>query len=109
MGTPAHEIIHALGYDHMHNDEKRDNFVKIELDNVEASMRHNFDKVDPKLFGSFNTAYDYRSVMHYDRKSFSTNGLDTIVPLDPAFLDIIGKNQFGDADATRLKNMYQCA
>jgi choriolysin H len=105
---PAHEMIHALGFNHMQNDQDRDNFITVHPENVSPEFEFVLGKVDPKLFGSFNTPYDLRSIMHYGKDAFSVNGLNTIVPLDPAFLDIIGNSPFSEGDATRLNNMYQC-
>lgn len=57
-GTPAHEAIHALGYDHMHNHIDRDNYVTIHWENIDADMAYNFETVDPQWFDNFGTGYD---------------------------------------------------
>jgi Astacin (Peptidase family M12A) len=71
-------------------------------------MRFNFDKVNPAVFGNFDTSYDYMSVMHYPRWAFSTNGRDTMVPLDRRYLDYIGSPELSEGDVTRINNMYEC-
>jgi hypothetical protein len=107
MGTVMHEFIHVLGFDHMHNHAERDNFVNIHFENVEPGMEHNFDKVS-SAFGNFNTSYDYTSLMHYPKWAFTKNGLDTIVPIDKGFSDIIGSRALSPGDVQRIKNMYKC-
>jgi Astacin (Peptidase family M12A) len=108
QGTGAHEAIHALGYDHMHNSIDRDDYVRVLWENIDPPLAFNFEKVDPNHFNNFNTPYDLRSVMHYPRWAFSNNGQNTIEPHDRAYLNIIGEGQFNDGDALRLNRMYQC-
>jgi hypothetical protein len=73
-GTIQHELIHALGFDHMQSHKARDNFVTIVRENIKQGAGGNFDKVNPKLFGNFDTPYDYGSVMHYSPNAFTKNG-----------------------------------
>lgn len=53
LGTVVHELIHALGYDHMHNHADRDQFVDIKWANIGAHWVPNFEKVNPKIFSNF--------------------------------------------------------
>lgn len=59
-GLMVHEMIHALGYDHMHNAIERDDFVQVMWNNIEPNMQHNFERVNPNLFNNFGTPYDLR-------------------------------------------------
>ena len=48
-------------------------------------MKGNFKKYRRSFIDSLNIPYDYRSLMHYDDKSFSKNpklGLQTIITKD---------------------------
>lgn len=58
----------------------RDDYVKIEWDNITPGMEHNFNKYNSSVVSHFNTTYDYGSVMHYGAFGFSKNGNATIVP-----------------------------
>lgn len=107
-GAPAHEAIHALGFDHMHNHVDRDRYVQIRLENVEPNFRYAFNKVDPRWYSSYGTPYDLLSVMHYPKWAFSMNGQDTIVPYDQNYLRKIGAGSISSGDIQRLKNMYLC-
>lgn len=107
-GIAVHEYIHALGYDHMHNAIDRDNFVQIFLQNVSPDFRFAFDRVDPQWFDNFGTPYDLLSVMHYPRWAFSVNGLDTIIPINRNYIDLIGASALSPGDVLRLNRMYQC-
>lgn len=82
-GTIVHEIMHALGFLHEQNRPDRDNFVRIERNNIDPSFRDQFDKSSDA--NTFNTPYDFGSIMHYDEFSFGrrVNGrrLQTIFPL----------------------------
>lgn len=107
-GTIIHEFIHSLGFQHMHNHADRDKFLNVNFDNVAPNRRYNFDKVRPGLYDNFGTPYDYLSIMHYHRDAFSTNGKDTLVPVDESFIDLIGAYELSVGDITRINNMYEC-
>lgn len=104
-----HEVIHALGYDHMHNHIDRDDYVTIHWENILPESYSNFDKVDPQWFYNFGTPYDLMSVMHYPRWAFSYNGGDAIEPHDSHYMDKIGSPYLSENDALRLNRMYNCA
>ncbi|XP_076020003.1 hatching enzyme 1.2-like [Genypterus blacodes] len=63
-GTIQHELLHALGFHHEHTRSDRDQYVRINWDNLSPANRYNFYKADTN---NLNTAYDYSSVMHYGR------------------------------------------
>lgn len=108
-GIAEHEYMHALGFDHQHNHINRNNHVQVNMQNVRAGAENNFRIVNSANFGNFNTPYDLLSVVHYRRSAFShTPGLDTIVPNDRAFIDVIGMGRLSSGDTLRLNRMYQC-
>jgi hypothetical protein len=108
-GTIIHELIHSLGYDHMHSHSDRDQFVDIVWNNIDRKLYANFEKVSPKKFSNFGTPYDFHSVMHYSPTAFSKNGKRTIVPKNKKYRDVIGQRVGMSAgDAKRINNMYKC-
>lgn len=126
-GTIIHELFHALGYSkiiklmklrifsffvfsgHMHNHVDREKFVKILWENIKSEKKSNFAKVDPRRFGNFETSYDMHSVTHYNRKSFSSNGQDTIIARNPKYQKIMGQRKgMSRGDIKRIKKMYEC-
>jgi Astacin (Peptidase family M12A) len=90
--TVCHELGHTLGLVHEHQRSDRNSFVTIYTNNIIPATLGNF----VLLSDSRNqTPYDFLSIMHYSRNTFSTNypTLDTIEPL-PAYsqyLNIMGQ------------------
>jgi Astacin (Peptidase family M12A) len=77
FATIIHEFLHAAGFQHMHSASERDNYVRINFDNVPEDRWHNFNKVSATDFSQFGVPYDFTSVMHYTAYSFA---IDPNVP-----------------------------
>lgn len=108
-GTVIHQLIHALGYDHMHSHSERDKYVQILWENIDKRQYDNFEKVNARRFSYFGTSYDYYSLMHYSPTAFSKNEKRTIIPKDTRYKDIIGQRVgLSTGDANRINNMYKC-
>lgn len=71
VGTVAHEIMHAAGFNHTQSRENRDGHVTINLRNVVPGMEGNFVKLTDK--SSNIGAYDFGSLMHYPSAAFAIN------------------------------------
>jgi hypothetical protein len=105
-GIVIHELLHALGFIHMHNRPNRDNYVKILWPNIDPRYHSEFKKVNPSSFNYHGTPYDLFSIMHYSAKAFSRNGGQTIVAKDP---QIFGQRDgLSVGDIMRINNKYKC-
>lgn len=68
--TIVHELGHALGLHHEHERPDRDFFVAVNAGNIQGGQANQFTKL-PAGSPTYGP-YDFDSVMHYDRCSFST-------------------------------------
>lgn len=109
-GTIQHEIIHALGYDHMINHKDRDKHINIDFRNILSQYQHNFKKVKGATHSDFGTPYDYYSLMHYDAYAFATDkSRPTITAKDEKFSKIMGQRRgLSYGDILRINRMYDC-
>lgn len=103
-GIIIHELLHALGYIHMHNRPDRDKYVKILWKNIDPNWFNEFNRVDPSNFNHLGTPYDYQSIMHYGATAFTKNGAVTIRTNEP-----IGQRYgLSEGDIRRINNKYSC-
>lgn len=79
--TVIHEIAHALGIHHEQKRPDRNEYVRIIWDNIDDDREHNFTRLNSNDCVTFGN-YDFESIMHYSKTAFSTNGEDSIVPID---------------------------
>ncbi|WP_137939789.1 M12 family metallopeptidase [Chitinivorax sp. B] len=106
MGIAAHELLHALGWDHEQNRPDRARFVTINWSNIPTANQHNFRitrGADP--IGG----YDFRSIMHYGAWAFAINrSIPTIRPVDPNIpLSQLGqRNGLTNGDTASVKHFY---
>jgi hypothetical protein len=107
-GTIQHELMHVLGFYHEQSRPDRDDFLQINLENVEPPMQHNFNKY---VWGStvFNqgSTYDYASVMHYGTTAFSMNGKPTMIPRR-AGVTIGDAQVLSPMDIAEVRHFYSC-
>lgn len=106
-GTVTHELIHALGFYHEQSATNRDQYVRINYENVNTGQGHNFDKYEASLITNFGVGYDYGSIMHYSSHAFSKNGLPTITPLQ-AGKSIGQRIGMSAMDIAKINAMYNC-
>lgn len=99
-----HEFGHAFGLFHEQSRSDRDSYVTVNTANIADGREHNFDKVNTRYAIDLGP-YNYESIMHYSRRAFSKNGLDTITPLGG---QEIGRRLGGlnSGDANALNALY---
>ena len=101
LSVIIHEIGHTLGFLHEQNRADRDDFMKINFENISKNAEREFFKAENSI--PLTEELDLNSIMMYGSYTFSKNGKPTIVdlkgnaiPRSPGRLttgDISGANQ----------------
>ncbi|EAT33222.1 AAEL014515-PA [Aedes aegypti] len=107
-GTILHELIHTLGFYHMHSASDRDQFVTIQWQNVREGAEANFQHYGTDKITDFGMGYDYGSIMHYSATAFSKNGQRTISP-KVSSASIGQRFWMSENDIWRIWKMYGCS
>lgn len=103
-----HELLHILGFHHMHLSANRDEFIKIVWENVHPEKFKKF-RINGNL-QDLKVEYDYGSILHYSEYAYSKNGKKTIVPLK----DVEGgvtlgqRENLSERDILRINRLYDC-
>ncbi|XP_077374479.1 low choriolytic enzyme-like [Festucalex cinctus] len=100
-----HEVLHALGFHHEQVRSDRDDHVIINFENIEPDKRSNFEIANTNNLG---TPYDYNSVMHYHRYTFSKNGQPTITARNPLITSFGTATEMNANDYERVNKLYEC-
>ena len=66
MGTVTHETAHALGFYHEQSRYDRDDYVSINMNNIDPALQYNFVKMTQQTSNNLGVPYDFGSVMQYD-------------------------------------------
>uniref|UniRef100_A0A0A1XJ49 Metalloendopeptidase n=1 Tax=Zeugodacus cucurbitae TaxID=28588 RepID=A0A0A1XJ49_ZEUCU len=110
LGTIVHVFLHTLGFYHMQSAANRDEYVRIDKENIRPGTEHNFNKYEEDFVDDFDEEYDYGSVLHYSAYAFSANGKMTIVPLrEEEAANVMGQRRgLSQSDINKLNVMYRC-
>ncbi|XP_046679782.1 zinc metalloproteinase nas-13-like [Homalodisca vitripennis] len=103
----VHELMHTLGFQHQQSASNRDDYVKILWKNILPGKGYNFDKYDNSMITDLGIPYDYNSVTHYAADAFTSNGKDTIEPLEEGAV-IYNDGHLSRGDMEKLNIMYNC-
>ncbi|KAI2810836.1 Bone morphogenetic protein 1 [Blomia tropicalis] len=109
FGIVLHELGHVIGFWHEHTRLDRDDHVQIMIDNIVEGQEYNFNKRKLGEIDSRGMSYDYESIMHYARNTFSKQPrtLDTIRPrIDSPEIGQRIHLSYGDIEQT--KRLYHC-
>ncbi|EPB69058.1 astacin [Ancylostoma ceylanicum] len=106
VGTAAHELGHALGFFHTHSRHDRDKYITYNAAN--SDWEDQFTKQTPYTNENYGIKYDYGSIMHYGATSATSNGLPTMVPHDPKYLQTLGSPMISFLELVMLNFHYGC-
>lgn len=114
FGHAAHEVGHAIGLFHEHTRSDRDQYIRIQWDNIKDERYKNNFKLYPHHNATRSIEYDFQSVMHYPLDAFAKErGQDTIAVQDtirlPECIKNIGqRGSLSYKDMLRVNKMYNC-
>ncbi|XP_063447404.1 zinc metalloproteinase nas-6-like [Mytilus trossulus] len=109
-GTILHEIMHTLGFWHEHTRPDRDQYIKVNYDNVEQAHHFDYEKMDITETGLNDKKYDYYSIMHYSTRTFAKDRQKpTFEPTQHVDMHDIGQRKYlSDVDIKGIQQLYQC-
>ncbi|KAL4084328.1 hypothetical protein QTP88_028152 [Uroleucon formosanum] len=114
FGIVVHELGHVVGFWHEHTRPDRDNHVQIVRDHIIVGQEYNFNKLTEEEVNSLGLPYDYDSIMHYAKNTFSKGSyLETIHPID-AIRNLKKRPEIGqrvrlsEGDIAQTKLLYKC-
>lgn len=112
FGIVVHELGHVVGFWHEHTRPDRDKHVNIIRDNIMNGQEYNFNKLNEEEVNSLGLTYDYDSIMHYARNTFSKGTyLDTIQPVDMPHRrrpEIGQRLRLSEGDIAQTNLLYKC-
>lgn len=69
-GSVIHELLHCLGFLHMHTAKNRNSYIEINWNNIQDDAAINF-KQFVQAVSMYGTEYDYDSITHYSGTAFA--------------------------------------
>ncbi|XP_060917704.1 bone morphogenetic protein 1-like isoform X4 [Labrus mixtus] len=113
FGIVVHELGHVIGFWHEHTRPDRDQHVSIIRDNIQPGQEYNFLKMEPDEVDSLGEVYDFGSIMHYARNTFSRGiFLDTILPrydINGVRPPIGQRTRLSKGDIAQARKLYKCS
>ena len=111
LGIVLHELMHVVGFYHLHQRPDRDRFLKIHWENINPAFINNFKLLSPSLYRISGGSFDYASIMMYGPTSFSRDrNRVTMTPtrsgvrlVDPAY-----KYGLSQQDIQSINQLYRC-
>ncbi|XP_074593288.1 protein tolkin-like [Brevipalpus obovatus] len=113
FGIVVHELGHVVGFWHEHTRPDRDKHVEIINNNIMTGQEYNFNKLSDEEVNSLGLTYDFDSIMHYARNTFSKSTyLDTILPQDDVSRkkppEIGQRIRLSEGDISQTNLLYRC-
>ncbi|XP_031548611.1 uncharacterized protein LOC116286289 [Actinia tenebrosa] len=107
-GTIIHEMLHAVGFWHEQSRPDRNHHVEVMWENIEEGNEDNFNKYKRNDIDVLNTNYDFDSIMHYGKYSFSKNGNPTLIAINDPDRELGQRDGFSEIDIVKINALYDC-
>ncbi|XP_078482330.1 uncharacterized protein LOC113474718 [Ciona intestinalis] len=107
VGIIIHEFLHTMGFAHEQTRPDRDQFVKVNFENIKSNQDYNFQKVAANRVYDLKSEYDIGSVMHYESLAFSKNYKNTIVDVKTGNALPTQKERLSESDIYEI-NVFLC-
>lgn len=102
--------MHAIGFFHEHARTDREEYVKINWENVQKGYENNFQQGKPGTTNNMDIPYNYGSVLHYSLNAFAkSNDQKTLTPLKETNATIGQREGFSATDIEKINKMYKCS
>nr|QNH72427.1 toxin candidate TRINITY_DN38610_c0_g1_i1 [Pachycerianthus maua] len=109
IGTLLHEMMHAIGFWHEQSRSDRDSFVSVQWENIIPGQEDQFDKLSIADIDDLDLQYDYKSLMHYGKTSFTVNGKQTVSSVLKPESETFGGEMFTELDLQKINTLYHCS
>ncbi|CAI5438945.1 unnamed protein product [Caenorhabditis angaria] len=107
--TVIHEFLHIIGIYHEHMRYDRDDYIKVQYENIASAEYPQFEKLGPEYVSTYNIPYDFTSVMHYNKYAFALPGKISMKTIDPKYQDVIGNSpSANENDYAKVCATYNC-
>ncbi|XP_076083254.1 embryonic protein UVS.2-like isoform X2 [Mytilus galloprovincialis] len=106
-GVVLHEMNHATGFYHEQSRPDRDKYVQVNWDNIQSDKRLDFKK-ETQYIDTLGAPYDYGSIMHYGKDTFSANGKPTLIPLFDPKGTMGQRTDLSLVDIWKINKLYKC-
>lgn len=107
--TILHELLHAIGFEHMHSHRDRDTYLKIHWENIPRDKWRQFEVVS--LLG-YKTIlpFDYESVMLYGPRTFGEDGKISMESKieGKRVIEMHEKKGLSQGDVDGINKLYMC-
>jgi meprin B len=76
---------------------------------LNLGKEHNFNKYSHGQIDTLKAPYDFQSLMHYGKHSFSKNGEPTLLSISNPSQTLGQRNGFTKTDALEINALYDCS
>jgi hypothetical protein len=107
--TIVHELMHAIGFEHMHSHRDRDMFLKINWENIPTDKWRQFEVVSLLGYKTL-VPFDFESVMLYGPKTFGQQGKTSMESKvkGKRVLEMAEKSGLSKGDIDGINRLYMC-
>lgn len=107
-GTILHEMMHALGFGHMHSNHNRDKYLQINWHNIREEDKDQFTILHPQWYEM--STFDYSSIMLYGSTAFSKDDVSPTMEhkYGGKLTETYEKRGLSNNDLYYINKLYNC-